>query len=98
MVCGDTEVDAMRPWRSFWIDDVVQKRHSGRNQSSEQLRKRLTYWREKGADLYCFFDQVPLPAGLQEGPETALCGTVKAARWQQDNLGGCFRLMTSHKN
>ena len=44
-----------------------------------------------------FFDQMPLSAEPQEGPETALCGTVKAARWQQDNVGVLFHLMTSHK-
>ena len=44
-----------------------------------------------------FSDQVRLPVGPQEGPETALCGTVKAARWQQDNIGVLFHSMTSHK-
>ena len=52
----------------------------------------------KKVPIYMFlFDQVPLPAGPQEGPETALCGTVKAARWQQDNIGVRFHSMTSHK-
>ena len=40
---------------------------------------------------------MPLSAVLQEGPEKALCGTVKAARWQQDNIGVRLRSMTSHK-
>ena len=41
--------------------------------------------------------KMPLSAVLQEGPEKALCGTVKAARWQQDNIGVRLRSMTSHK-
>ena len=54
--------------------------------------------RKKVPIYMVFFDQVPLPAGPQEGPETALCGTVKAARWQQNNIGVRFHWMTSHKN
>ena len=42
--------------------------------------------------------KMPLSAVPQEGPETALCGTVKAARWQQDKIGVRFHSMKSHKN
>ena len=37
MVRADTKVDAMRLWKWLWIDDVVQKTHFGRKQSSERL-------------------------------------------------------------
>ena len=35
MVRADTKVDAMRLWKWLWIDDVVQKTHFGRKQSSK---------------------------------------------------------------
>ena len=37
MVRADTKVDAMRLWKWLRIDDVVQKTHFGRKQSSERL-------------------------------------------------------------
>ena len=98
MVRADTNVDTIQLWKWLWIDDVVQKNTLARNTHQDDFESHSNNG-GKNVPIYIGFPaKMPLSAVPQEGPETVLCGTVMAARWQQDNIGVRFRSMTSHKN
>ena len=97
MVCVDTKVDSLRLWKWLWTDDVVQKTHFGRKQPSERLESDSNDGVLNVPIYRVFSVQMSLSAEPQEGPETVSCGTVKAVRWQHDNIGVLLLSMTSHK-
>ena len=90
MVRADINVGAMQLWKWLWIDDVAQKRTSAGNNHRNDFESDSNNGVKKVPIYIVFFDQMPLSAEPREGPETVSCGTVKAARWQQDNIGVLF--------